>query len=151
MELDVYCDPTAETPLYEPIGEDVNQGLYVFHITSKWACKENTNAAASCSGATPGKQRGKGGSRWCPFWHLLRFCFRVLCRRLHYAWKPREGRERPYPAPLLLDFIARVGQGRLCFHQRQANRTACRRGRHLRRSLNGSKFFPQGKPRRTAS
>jgi len=75
MELDVYCDPTAETPLYEPIGEDVNQGLYVFHITSKWACKENTNAAASCSGATPGKQRGKGGPGGALFGIFCGFAF----------------------------------------------------------------------------
>lgn len=54
MELDVYCDPTAETPLYEPIGEDVNQGLYVYHITSKWACKENARVpGVNCSSPKP--------------------------------------------------------------------------------------------------
>lgn len=54
MELDVYCDPTAETPLYEPIGEDVNQGLYVYHITSKWACKESARVPrVNCSSPKP--------------------------------------------------------------------------------------------------
>ena len=35
--------------MYDPIGEDLTNNLYVLHITTKWACKGNAGAA-DCNG-----------------------------------------------------------------------------------------------------
>lgn len=35
--------------MYDPIGEDLSNNIYVLHITTKWACKGNAGAA-DCTG-----------------------------------------------------------------------------------------------------
>lgn len=62
MELDLYCDETANTPRYEPIGEDTTNNKYVLDIHTKWACKDYVGKGQCGGGVGPNERSTAGGA-----------------------------------------------------------------------------------------